>query len=62
MLVTEKLEKFGNLCFKLGKLVFNLDSFKACQLTETHLNYRLCLNIVKAEAGHEGFFTFVDAL
>ena len=62
MLVTEKLEEFGNLCLELGKLVLNLDSFEAGQLTETHLNYRLCLNIIKAEAGHESFFTFVDAL
>ena len=56
------MQKFADELFKLSFLFFELFSFKSGQLSQTHLNDVVRLNIVKAEAVHKSFLALGNAL
>ncbi len=61
-LVFENVDKVGNLLLELSHLVLDLDALESGQLSESHLDYRLRLNLIETEAVHERFASLGYAL
>ena len=58
----ENVDEVGNLLLELSHLVLDLDALESGQLSESHLDYRLRLNLIETEAVHERFASLGDAV
>ena len=61
-LVRENIYKVGYLRLELSHLVLDLYALESGQLAESHLDYRLRLNLIETEAVHERLASLGDAL
>ena len=61
-LVRENIYKVGYLRLELSHLVLDLYALESGQLAESHLDYRLRLNLIETKAVHERFASLGDAL
>ena len=58
----ENVDEVGNLRLELSHLVLDLYALESGQLAESHLDYRLRLNLIETEAVHERLASLRDAL